>query len=141
MRIFIDTSAFIALEDRSDRQHPAAKEFYLSLTRADRLFTSNYVLDETAARLRYTIGLDAAVRFLETMLASRLVRTLTVGPDADKEALGVMKRFKDKRLSFTDCTTIALARTHGIEGVFAFDDDFAGQRFRLLPVPRSGTVP
>ncbi|MBI5245380.1 MAG: type II toxin-antitoxin system VapC family toxin [Elusimicrobia bacterium] len=133
MRIFIDTSAFIALEDRSDRQHPAAREFYLSLTPADRLFTSNYILDETATRLRYTIGLDAAVRFLETMSASRLVRILYVGPDLDKEALGVMKKFRDKRLSFTDCSTIALARTHGLDGVFAFDDDFAGLRLRLFP--------
>lgn len=133
MRLFADTSAFIALHDRSDARHPQARRFYESLGAADRLFTSNYVVDETITRLRYAVGHAAAVAFAETILKSRLYSILYVDSDLERSALGFLKRYKDKKLSFTDCTTMALLHEHGLDAVFAFDDDFTKTGLRVLP--------
>ena len=134
MKIFVDTSAFIALNDCSDAQHLRARKFYESLAAADRLFTSNYVVDETITRLRYTIGHSAAVDFAETILKSRLCSILYVDSDVERSALAFLKKYKDKKLSFTDCTTMALTSELGLDAVYAFDDDFAKAGFSMVPV-------
>lgn len=133
MKLFFDTSAFIALQDRSDGAHEAARRVYESLTFADRLFTSNYVVDETITRLRYTIGLPAALAFADAVLDGRLYRVLYVDEEVEAASLTFLKKYKDKRLSFTDATTISLVRENGLDAVFAFDEDFRKVGLRLLP--------
>lgn len=133
MKLFVDTSALIALEDRSDRCHPHARRFYERLTGADRLWTSNYVVDETITRLRYTLGRGAAVQFADTILASRLFKILYVDSAVEKAAVGALKKHKDKKLSFTDCTTLAIVELQRLDGVFAFDQDFEAVGFRVFP--------
>ncbi len=137
MRLFIDTSAFIALEDRSERVHPAAKAFFERLTSADRLHTSNYVVDETITRLRYMVGHGAAVKFADAVLGGRLFDIAYVDADLEKAAVRVLKKFKDKKLSFTDCTSIALVERQRLDGVFAFDDDFTALGMTMFPLRES----
>lgn len=134
MKLFLDTSAFVALHDRSDSLHDEAKRYFESLTASDRLFTSNYVTDETITRLRYAVGHLAAVTFAEAILKTRLISTFYIDTDVERAAMGFLKKYKDKKLSFTDCTTMALARDHGMDAVFAFDDDFAKAGFRTVPI-------
>lgn len=129
----MDTSAFVALEDRSDGKHDEARRFFESLRPADRLHTSNYVVDETVTRLRYTAGHGAAVAFAEAVLASRLFTIHYVDSQLEAAAVKILKRFKDKKLSFTDCTTMALLETAGLDAVFAFDEDFVAAGFRVVP--------
>ena len=129
----MDTSAFIALNDRSDRLHERAKDFFTRLTAADRLHTSNYVIDETITRLRYANGHAAAVGFADAVVGGKLFDIAYVDAELEKAAMRVLKKYKDKRLSFTDCTTVALAQALRLEGVFAFDDDFAAVGLAMLP--------
>lgn len=135
MKLFLDTSAFIALEDRSESRHLHAKRYFEQLTVSDRLFTSSYVVDETITRLRYTIGAAAAMGFAETVLKGRLYSVLYIDARLEQAGLGVLKRFRDKKLSFTDCTTIALVQAERLDAVFAFDDDFAKVGLRVVPGP------
>lgn len=133
MRLFIDTSAFVALGDRGDRNHSAAKGFYRGLTSGDRLYTSNYVADETITRLRYTAGHGPAIRFADTVLESRLWSVQYVDRDREKAAVEVLRKYGDQRLSFTDCTTVALVRELRLDAVFAFDEDFVRVGLKTLP--------
>jgi len=133
LRLYFDTSAFIALNDRSDGRHPQAREFYETLTGADRLLTSNFVIDETVTRLRCTIGVGEALAFADAVLKGKLYSVLYVDQELERAALAVMKRFRDKRLSFTDCTTIALVQSRKLDAVFAFDDDFAKAGLPVVP--------
>jgi hypothetical protein len=56
-----------------------------------------------------------------------------VNKDIFDEAWKLFRLYKDKSLSFTDCTTIALARNMGIIRVFAFDDDFKWVGLETVP--------
>lgn len=133
MKLFVDTSAFLALEDEDDGRHREALEFFRSLSEGDRLQTSNYVVDETITRLRYTVGAAAAIRFAEASLASRACPVAYVDADLERAAIEVLRRYRDKKLSFTDCTTVALVRARRLDGVFAFDEDFVKVGLKAFP--------
>jgi hypothetical protein len=49
---------------------------------------------------------------------------LRVTEEIEASAKLIFRRFEDKRLSFTDCTSFALINQFGIEAVFAFDEHF-----------------
>ena len=58
MTVFIDTSAFYAVLDRDDSNHPKAKKAWSELLREWAApLTNNYVLLETAALLQHRLGL------------------------------------------------------------------------------------
>ena len=132
MRIFIDTSALIALADRSDQYHQRAKAF-VQAARAVEFHTSTYILDETITRLRFTAGVQVAVKVAESLWESRLYQIHPVDQPIERAALAILKKFSDQRLSFTDCTTIALMDRVGLERIFAFDDDFRKVGYLLVP--------
>jgi predicted nucleic acid-binding protein len=59
--VFIDTSAFFALMDSSDRYHQQAGELWRALVQEDiPLKTSNYITIETVALLQHRLGFEAA---------------------------------------------------------------------------------
>lgn len=132
MRIFVDTSALIALADRSDQYHKPAKAFLQTLQTAQ-LHTSSYVLDETITRLRFTAGVQVAVKVAESLWSSELYEIHPVDQRIERLALGTMKKFSDHQLSFTDCTTIVLMEHLQLERIFAFDDDFRKAGYLLAP--------
>nr|WP_281244049.1 PIN domain-containing protein [Halobiforma haloterrestris] len=49
------------------------------------------------------------------------------------DAVDLFERYDDQALSFTDATTVALCRRHGIDAVMSFDDDFDGIVERIDP--------
>ena len=70
LNAFVDTSAWCAFIDRTDRSHVEV----LTLLRARRgpLATSNFVLDETLTLMRYRLGWHAAQSFGSEARAGRL---------------------------------------------------------------------
>ena len=63
---FVDTSAFYAVLDASDRYHPrAAKRWASLLDEGADLVTTNYVLLETVALLQGRLGLEAVRVFTD----------------------------------------------------------------------------
>lgn len=133
MKLFVDTSAFIALADKTDQNHQTASKFFVQLKSCDHLHTSNYVLDETITRLRFTMGHAAALHFAVAFFESRLYNVHYIDQRLEKLALGVFRKFHDQKLSFTDCTSVALMEDLRITGTFAFDDDFRIAGYRTFP--------
>ena len=63
--IFVDTSAWYATVDKSDRDHRAAVAKIQNLDRP--LLTSNYIFDETLTLIKTRLGSSLAVQFGEKL--------------------------------------------------------------------------
>ena len=133
--IFVDTSAFYALEVGDDANHEAARVFLEELRsgRYGVLVTTDYVLDETLTPLRIRHGVEAALKFLSKMRGSRSVRVVWVDEAIFELAVEFFKRDSGLRWSFTDCTSFAVMKLLGIKYAFAFDEHFREAGFTVLP--------
>jgi Predicted nucleic acid-binding protein, contains PIN domain len=103
-----------------------------------RLVTSNYIVDETATRLRYAAGPDAALGYramLEASVKQRRLRVAWVDETLEREGWSLLERYGDVVLSLTDAVTGALARRLKIDEIFGFDRDFEALGLVVSPGP------
>lgn len=134
MNVFVDTSAFVALENRRDAHHADATKTYRKLIRGGAKFvTSDFVLDETVTLLRARASAGDAVAWGRRLLSSMMFELHLIDRSILVDALRVMEAAADQRFSFTDCTSFVLVSRERLEGAFAFDDDF--QRFGIRQLP------
>lgn len=136
--VFVDTGAWDALEDRSDRNHAAAVR-YRAILRQERmpLYVTNFVLDESYTLLLQNVGYARTVAFKSTidrMQTGGILTIIHLSEEVEKAAWEVFVRFnQDKTWSFTDCTTKVVMDNLGIQHVFAFDQHFEQMGFIRLP--------
>jgi predicted nucleic acid-binding protein len=69
MKTFVDTSAFYALADTSDRHHSAARKVYEELIGKEELITTDYVLLECWFLISHHLGRNAALKFWDFLLS------------------------------------------------------------------------
>jgi len=102
------------------------------------LLTTNYILDETTSRLRYDHGLVVALRFLvqvEEAQAVRRLRVAWIDQRAHEDAWRVLRTNRTLPLSFTDATTVVVARANRVDRIVTLDRSFSSIGFQRLPVP------
>lgn len=137
MRLFLDTSAFVAIEDLDDANHRRAVEFREKIRRGNTpfrtLYTSNYIIDETLTLLRFHCGLHVAVAFRKSLETSKVVGVLWVTEALEKAAWDIFEKRSDKDYSFTDCTSFALMDAEAIRNAFTFDEHFSQQGHNTVP--------
>lgn len=135
--IFVDTSAFLALINEKDTNHTDAVHFLEKIKdgriKIRKIITSDYIIDETLTRIRYSVGHQEAVEWGKDILASNVVERLEVGIEMFELAWELFQTYDDKKLSFTDCTSFAIMKKKGIEKAFSFDEDFERIGFIQLP--------
>lgn len=69
MTTYIDTSAFVAVINRADENHVAARQIWKELlSEQDQLITASYVLVETIAVVQRRLGMEAARAFQESVV-------------------------------------------------------------------------
>ena len=75
MRFFVDTSAWLALNDKNDQYHnkAAAKSIEIKKHKIE-LITSEYIIDESITLIRYRVSHRAAVIFGDSLITSNIVR-------------------------------------------------------------------
>ena len=128
MKLFIDTGPLVAGTYRTDPRHRESVDVFRRIS--DRtlpyrlLFTSNYVVDETLTRLLYEAGHPAAVQGLHLLRGSTVLRIVHVTQDDEQRADEIFLKYTDHRVSYTDCTSVAVMERLGIDTVFSFDRDF-----------------
>ena len=101
--------------------------------RVKNIITSDYIIDETLTRIRYSVGHKEAVKWGKDILASRVIEKIEIGKEIFGLAWELFQTYEDKKLSFTDCTSFALMKKKGMKKVFSFDNDFEALGFVLLP--------
>ena len=133
--IFIDTSAFLAIENPKDSHHQAALQFRNSCLESGEFFiTSDYVLDESSTIVRFRASHSIAVQFGEDVQKSRIVLVERLTSEILDEAWQIFKKCFDQNFSFTDCTSFAFMKAMKIKTVFGFDEDFRKYgKFEVMP--------
>ncbi len=129
-RVFVDTSALLALLVGSDQAHEKAKEGFGRL-RAERasLVTSSYVLVETYALLQSRIGMGAVRVFREVF--APLLEVLWVDEATHERALDSLLLRDVRKLSLVDATSFELMRANRLDRAFAFDAHFREEGYTL----------
>jgi predicted nucleic acid-binding protein len=125
------------MEDQDDANHRKAVEYRQKIARSEtpfrKLYTSNYIVDETLTLLRMHCGHSVAVGFRKTLEASRLLRVLWIAEPLERDAWEIFEKQMDKDYSFTDCTSFALMKHEAIRNAFAFDHHFTQCGFSMVP--------
>ncbi|HEU0235443.1 MAG TPA: PIN domain-containing protein [Candidatus Limnocylindrales bacterium] len=138
MKVFVDTSALIALLDEDDRRHDDASAVFRSLAGTAELVTHNYVHVEALAVATRRLGRGAGERLTDAILP--IVSIVWVEEALHREALAA-HHVATYAASFVDHVSFALMRRLGIELAFAFDPDFELAGFQLASRPAEDEVP
>jgi predicted nucleic acid-binding protein len=73
MKTFVDTSAFYALADASDRHHSADRRACEELIEKDELDTADYILLGCWLLISHPLGRNAALKFWDSLLSAAVV--------------------------------------------------------------------
>lgn len=132
--MFIDSSAYYALADASDRNHPAATAIFQRLTDVScRLSTTNFVLAETYALLLSRLPRADAVRIFTAYRQSMGTTIVRVRQKDEEAGWAIITHYADKEFSLVDAISFAVMDRLGISQAFAFDDHFRQYgRFEVL---------
>lgn len=131
MRVFVDTSAFLALLQPQDHNHADAKRILIELQRQQAvLVTTNYILVETTALVQRRLGITA-VQDLQKYVFSA-VEVQWIDKNLHQAALSALLVANRRQLSLVDCTSFEVCRRFGINNIFAFDEHFVEQGFHPL---------
>ena len=134
MTIFVDTGIFVALRNAEDINYQRSKELIMTALKGNlgRIYTSDYIIDEAiTTALARTKRHDIAVDVGTYILGSPRFIKIAVDNEIFNAAWLKFKTLKDKGLSFTDCTSIALSQKRGIKQILSFDCGFDGIIQRL----------
>jgi uncharacterized protein len=134
VRIFVDTGAWLAVNDRDDRWHSAAIRFLTEITGTAVLFyTTDYIIDETVTLIRFRVSHRRAAAFLDSLPLNRNLVCAAVTGSLLGKAEHIFRKYGDKKWSFTDCVSFAFMDEMQLKDVFGFDSNFRQYRKALHP--------
>lgn len=131
-RVFVDTSAYLALLARNDQYHQQAAEILQALLREQAAqVTTNAVVIEAHALILSTLGIGPEQAFLR---AAGIGGTTVVRSRASDEerAREIIYQYDDKDFSMTDAISFAVMERLHITRAFTFDRHFAQYGFTVL---------
>lgn len=129
--IYVDTSAFYALMDRSDQYHPSAKSVWPSMLEDHiKLETSNYVVSETISLIQNRLGFEAAKVWYRDILEVLNVRW--VDQPTHCQAYELWMSLGHRKHSLVDCISYLIMHQHHIEKAFCFKRGYYEQGFVVI---------
>ncbi len=140
MKAFIDTWGWLVLGDSKESRHKEIKEWYYAFRKkGGKVFTSDYVLDETYTLLFRRIPFDSAIKALDSIQKSvrekfTIVEWIT--PARFERAKELRRKYSDKPyISFTDITSMIIMQELDITEVLTDDNHFiqVGLGFNKIP--------
>jgi len=124
--ILIDTGAIYAFVTRSDRNHSAARSFVERWLKQRGVFVLiDAVFAETMTLLKVRLGAETAIRVGRELRGNPAYAWAALGPDGERDAWEIFRKYHDKDWSYTDCSLLAASRRSGVRGIFAFDRHFS----------------
>lgn len=129
-RVFVDTSALLAILDADDPRHEDVVATFAALA-DDELLTHGYVVAESLAVTRRRLGVEATISLLDDVLPAIEILAVDAGL-----LDGVLRRYRaalPTGVSLVDHVSIAVCEDEGITLVFALDPDLGGTGLGLIP--------
>lgn len=128
MSVFIDTCALIAARNAEDRDHKSAVNNMTSALKGEygKVFTSDYIFDEAVTLAYMRTGSKRFALDIGLFARARPITMRFIEPIDFDRAWELYNQYDDKKLSFTDCTNIALMERLDIESILTFDSEFKG---------------
>jgi predicted nucleic acid-binding protein len=144
-RLFVDSSAWIALLSARDRHHAEADAmFRRAAAQRVRLLTTNLVLAEVHRLLLLRTGARSAARALDRFEASPLTIVEFATAEHHRAARVWLERLRGRPVTYTDAVSFAVMEATRCAAAMSFDRDFARAGFALwrgrLPEPSAGVA-
>ena len=131
--VFVDTSAWIALINKSDVFHLKAKTIRDVLVKDDRqCLVTDYVVVEIANSLSRIPWRSSAIQLINSIYASENINVVEIDKDIYVEAWKLYSERIDKEWSLTDCTSFVVMNRNGITEAFTNDRHFEQAGFKIL---------
>jgi predicted nucleic acid-binding protein len=132
-QVFIDSGAFIAFLDRSDRLHKEVVALFARPPR--RWYTSALVVAETYGWFLHRLGEDAARTF--RLLTAELPGLVILGVD-DRHRLAVDRKLeilRGTKLTYVDASSLVWLATKRITTVWGTDHHLSIEGKKVIPGP------
>lgn len=125
MGVFLDTSFVVALANADDKNYGRAQSVKAKITKKElgQPYISDYVFDELVTFLKARrVRPEKIEEFGGSLLEDESIKLLKVDVRVFFQSWELFKKYAG--LSFTDCTSIVLAREFGIKNIASYDSDF-----------------
>lgn len=133
-KVFIDTSALVALFDKKDKNHLKAVSILGRVkTEKVKMLMTDYIFDESITTVLSAAGHKTAIAVGEFILSSKIIEMVWLNESVKVKAWEFFKGHSDKVFSFTDCTSFITMKELTISDYFAFDEDFKRAGFLEYP--------
>jgi len=138
-KLFIDTWGFLCLRDKKEKNHKKINKTFDDLLKQNvRMFTTDYVLDETFTLFYRRLDSDNALKAVNVLLKLNESNGLVVeriSPRRFEDTIELRKKLLDKPdISFTDLTSMIVMKELGIKNIITGDAHFqhVGFDFQLM---------
>lgn len=135
---FVDTTFLVARFNLRDTNHKGALSLLRDLADgtagAFRLVTTDYVFDEMVTAILARTGRHGlAAEAGRSILGSKAWRLEVLSRQDFERGWILFLERKDKRWSFTDCTSFAFMEHRGFKKALSFDRNFGQAGFAMFP--------
>jgi len=122
-KIIIDTSFLIAYYNLKDDNHNKAEKVMNDLISKNYdVYISDYIFDECCTVL--LMRLKDSKKCIEVCNLIKSLEMLNIDESGFENSWNIFKEQKKTKMSFTDCSTLALMDANGIEKITTFDEEF-----------------
>ena len=131
MKIFVDACFYISLLRKDDTNHSKAIDFLNNLNKAQvSLYTSYFIIDETATVLSMRVTKQEADLFLETTQQEDFPIILDFDHIARAKSYKLFSSVQNKNISMVDCHSAILMKNNAIKHCLTFDKHFKKLGFK-----------
>ena len=131
--VFVDTVAWLALVNKSDDLHEAARSVRDRLVQQKvKMITTDFVVVEIANSLARLAFRGVARKLIDFVRASDTVEIVAITPELFEMSYQLYCTHNDKEWGLTDCTSFVVMRDLKISRAFTADRHFEQAGFTVL---------
>jgi hypothetical protein len=132
-KVFMDTSAWIALINDSDALHKQAIEIIEQLYRQNcSLITTEFIILEVANELRNPTYRNRVVKYINDLKNKSNIRIIPANTEFLQTGWSLYSTREDKEWSLTDCISFVVMQENSITEAFTSDHHFEQAGFIKL---------